>query len=135
MYQSYTDNRNDVIITLWLHQPHTTIQEKESMENNLQVQLDIWKSSAETYYNAMASVCESLSALDDDYLSIDKNSLTMCSDMLRNYINKLECRKGVSPVIPPELQVIMSLLDKLTVDMVVIREVIADDIKVLTPEG
>lgn len=134
MYQSYTDNRNDVIITLWLHQPYTTTQEKKHMEN-LQVQLDIWKSASETYYNAMSSVCESLSALDDDYLSIGKNSLTMCSDMLSNYINKLECRKGVSPVIPPELQVIMSLLDKLTVDMDVIREVIADDIKVLTPEG
>lgn len=102
------------------------------MENNLQVQLDTWKSSAETYYNAMASVCESLSALDDNYLSIDKNSLTMCSDMLRNYIDKLECRKGVSPVIPPELQVIMSLLDKLTVDMDVIRDVIEDDIKTLS---
>lgn len=102
---------------------------------NLQVQLDIWKFTAETYYNAMTGVCESLSALDDDYLSIDKNSLTMCREMLSNYIGKLECRKGVSPEIPPELQVIMSLLDKLITDMDVIREVIADDVKSLTPVG
>ena len=101
----------------------------------LQVQLDIWKSTAETYYNAMTSVCESLSALEDDYLSIDRNALTMCDDMLRNYVSKLECRKGVSPVIPPELQVIMSILDKLKTDMDVIREVIEDDVKSLTPVG
>ena len=100
--------------------------------DNLQFQLDMWKASAETYCSAITGVHDSLSALSKDYLSIDKNSLTMCSDMLGNYIDKLECRKGVSPVIPSELQVIMSLLDKLTADMDTIRDVIEDDIKTLS---
>ena len=103
------------------------------MDNN-QVLLDIWKSSAETYFNAITDVRESLSALDKDYLSIDRNALTMCGEMLRNYIDKLECRKDVAPVVPPELQVVLSLLDKLTVDMDIVRDAVADYMKVLHAE-
>ena len=102
--------------------------------DNKQVLLDVWKTTAETYYNAITGVRESLTALDKDYLSIDRNALTMCSDMLRNYIDKLECRKDVAPVVPPELQVVISLLDKLTVDMDIVRDAVADYLRVLSTE-
>lgn len=95
---------------------------------------EYWKALAETYYNEMTSICESLSALDKDYLSIDKNSLLLCGEMLRNYTNKLSCKKDEQPEIPRELQVIMSLLDKLTNDMDIIRDVVADNMKVLYTE-
>jgi len=95
---------------------------------------EYWKSLAETYYKGMTNSYESLSALDKDYLSIDKNSLLLCGDMLRNYTDKLTCNKDEQPDIPKELQVIMSLLDKLTSDIDIIRDIVADNMKVLYTE-
>lgn len=95
---------------------------------------EFYKSLAETYYEGLTGAYESLSTLDNNYLSIDEKSLTLCSEMLRNYTDKLECRKGAAPEIPDELQVVMSLLDKLTTDMNIIRDIIADDIKLLRTE-
>lgn len=90
-----------------------------------------WKEAAEMYYKPLAAAHDSLSALDKDYLSMYRNSLTMCADLLRAYTDKLECRQGVAPEIPRELNVLMSLIDKLTIDMDVIRDIVADNIKTL----
>lgn len=94
----------------------------------------LWRSVAETYFEGITGAYESLCTLDRNYLSIDINSLTLCSEMLRNYTDRLECRKGVAPEIPNEIQVALSLLDKLTADMNIIRDVVAENIKRLYTE-
>ena len=95
---------------------------------------EFWQSVAEMYYKSIVNSYDSLCELDKNYLSIDMSSLLLCSDMLRNYTDKLECKKGVTPEIPHEIQVVMSLLDKLTKDMNIIRDIVTDNIKTLYTE-
>lgn len=96
---------------------------------------EFWKDVAEMYYKPLAAAHDSLCALDQDYLSIDKNSLVMCGDMLKAYTDKLEYRKDVAPEIPRELAAVAALINKLNIDMDVIRDIIADNIKSLHTEG
>lgn len=76
-------------------------------------------------------VIESLNNLNRYEMNIDTQSVTLCIDILQQYADRLECKKGVAPVVPPEIESVISLLNKVSKDMDIIRDVIQDDLKVL----
>ena len=76
-------------------------------------------------------VTESLNNLMRYELNIDSQSITLCIAMLQEYADRLECQKGVPPVIPSEIETVMYMLNKVSKDLDNIRDVIRDDLKVL----
>lgn len=94
---------------------------------------ELWRSYAETCADIIDGVHESLDNLKE-YLHIDINAVALCTDMVQHYVNKLEPRKNVQAETPPELQVVLSLLNKVNNDIEIISDIIDEDIKALRTE-
>lgn len=56
--------------------------------------------------------------------SLCVKSLELCETLLRNYIDRLECKKDVPPEIPPALQAVLSLLQNTQQELFVIGDIV-----------
>ena len=72
-------------------------------------------------------VVESLERLRQQYIDIDIDSVDLCIKLLRGYAEKLEPRKDVAPEYPPEIDAVIMLLNKVSTDLDVIREIVIQD--------
>jgi len=72
-------------------------------------------------------VVESLERLRQHYIDIDIDSVDLCIKLLQVYADKLEPRKNVIPVYPPEIDAVIMLLNKVSTDLDVIREIVIQD--------
>lgn len=72
-------------------------------------------------------VVESLERLRQQYIDIDIDSVDLCIKLLRVYADKLEPRKDVTPAYPPEIDAVIMLLNKVSTDLDVIREIVIQD--------
>ena len=77
------------------------------------------------------SLVSSLSNLLQYELDIAPQSIRLCIDILHQYADRLEPKKGIAPVIPYEIESVIALLNKVSKDMDVVRDVIEDDKKAL----
>lgn len=69
---------------------------------------------------------ESLNQLRQEYIDIDMRSIDLCVKLLRVYADKLEC-----PDIPPDIQAVIWLLNKVNNDYDVINETVLNSISIL----
>ena len=69
---------------------------------------------------------ESVKRIRSNYLQVDMQVVQTCIMLIRNHVERSECRVGVEPEVSPELRSVCSMLEKLNCDMMTIDDVLQD---------
>lgn len=81
--------------------------------------------------SAIMYTVDSLNRLRDHYVGIDRDCIGLCIRLLDEYKEKLECREGVAPKLPAELEAVIMLLCKVSSDMEVTIDILNQDVREL----
>lgn len=75
-------------------------------------------------------VAESLELLQRK-ISLDVKSTELCVSLIQDYVEQLECKKDIGPVIPPELRAVIELVQKVNTDLLITGDVVSENVKLL----
>lgn len=78
--------------------------------------------------SAIMYVEDSLNRLREHYIGIDIQSVDLCVTLLREYVDKLECREDVKPEVPEEIEAMILLLCKVSSDLELTKDVLIQDV-------
>ena len=98
------------------------------------------KENTKTEYNVITPpdktrliswVIDSLNNLTRYQIRTDSKAVDLCIDMLQEYADRLDPQKDQTPVYPPEIEAVITLLHKVSYDLSAARDVVTDNVKVL----